>query len=306
MVDELRKTEEIKETFGQYVDPRVVSGLLGDPQMQMVNGEKKVVSVFFADLANFTGISERFTPGGLVKLINRFLELMSEPVTGHSGLIDKYIGDAIMAFWAPPFCADGKQAALAVEAALDDLRLIDQFRDELPELLGLQRDLPAVGMRIGIATGDAVVGSIGSQKTKNYTVIGDTVNLGSRLESANKVYGTSILVCGRTRDMASGAFEFRKIDDLIVFGKTEPVSIFEPLGAIGAVAEAALDHRTRFEQALRDFQSGDWNTAKTGFTACREVPGGDAAAETYLRRLAIIQENGPPADWDGVWRLDDK
>ena len=114
MVHKLRKTEEIKDKFGQYVDPRVVSGLIGDPNMELVNGEKKVTSVFFADLANFTGISERFTPVGLVKLIKRYLALMSCPVTEHHGLIDKYIGDAIMAFWAPPFCTDGDQATLAV------------------------------------------------------------------------------------------------------------------------------------------------------------------------------------------------
>jgi adenylate cyclase len=306
MVQELRKTEEIKDKFGQYVDPRVVSGLIGDPNMELVNGEKKVVSVFFADFANFTGISERFTPGGLVKLINRYLALMSEPVTENHGLIDKYIGDAIMAFWAPPFCADGEQASLAVAAAMKDASLIGQFREELPDLMGLRRDLPDIGMRIGIATGDAVVGSIGSEKTKNYTVIGDTVNLGSRLESANKVYGTDILVCKRTCEMASSTFEFRKIDDLIVSGKTEPVSIFEPLGPVGEVADEALAYRDQFEQALVAFAAGDWSRAAGAFLECRKSNGDDPATEAYVRRLAVIKRNGPPADWDGVWRLDTK
>ncbi len=306
MVRELRKTEEIKETFGQYVDPRVVSGLLGDSSAEMVNGEKKVVSVFFADLANFTGISERFTPGGMVKLINRYLELMSGPVTANHGLIDKYIGDAIMAFWSPPFCADGDQASLAVAAALEDVRLVDRLRLELPELTGLRRDLPDIGMRIGIATGDAVVGSIGSERAKNFTVIGDTVNLGSRLEGANKAYGTSILVCSRTCEMASRAFEFRKIDHLMVAGKTEPVSIFEPIGPVGNVDDAAIALRDRFETALAAFHDGDWRRAADGFSQCRLSEGADPATETYLRRLAMIDKDGPPADWDGIWRLDSK
>lgn len=306
MVQELRKTEEIKDKFGQYVDPRVVSGLIGDPNMELVNGEKKVVSVFFADFANFTGISERFTPGGLVKLINRYLAIMSEPVTRHHGLIDKYIGDAIMAFWAPPFCMDGKQAALAVEAALEDAGLIDQFRDELPDLMGLRKDLPEIGMRIGIATGEAVVGSIGSERTKNYTVIGDTVNLGSRLEGANKVYGTDILVCRRTYEMASAAFEFRKIDDLIVSGKTEPMSIYQPLGAVGSLTDDAIAYRDQFELALSAFRVGDWSRAAANFIECRKSNNSDPATETYVRRLAFIKRNGPPADWDGVWRLDSK
>ncbi len=306
MLRELRKTEEIKDKFGQYVDPRVVSGLIGDPNMELVNGEKKVASVFFADFANFTGISERFTPGGLVKLINRYLALMSGPVTEHHGLIDKYIGDAIMAFWAPPFCSDGDQATLAVRAALDDIALVDQLREELPDLMGLRRDLPEIGMRIGIATGEAVVGSIGSEKTKNYTVIGDTVNLGARLESANKVYGTSILVCRRTYEMASRAFEFRRIDNLIVAGKTEPVSIYEPLGPVDAVADDILLYRDGFETALGAFQQGDWSRAAAGFLECRKTRSDDPATETYVRRLASIKENGPPENWDGVWRLDRK
>lgn len=306
MVQELRKTEEIKHKFGQYVDPRVVSGLIGDPNMELVNGEKKVVSVFFADFANFTGISERFTPGGLVKLINRYLAIMSDPVTRHHGLIDKYIGDAIMAFWAPPFCTDGQQASLAVRAALEDSALIEQFRAELPDLMGLRKDLPEIGMRIGIATGEAVVGSIGSEKTKNYTVIGDTVNLGSRLEGANKVYGTGILVCKRTFDMASASFEFRKIDDLIVSGKTEPVSIYEPLGAVGAVTDSQLAFRDQFERALSAFHAGDWSGAAAGFIECSQSDENDLATQTYIRRLAVIKRDGAPADWDGVWRLDSK
>ncbi|WP_419912290.1 adenylate/guanylate cyclase domain-containing protein [Hoeflea sp.] len=304
MVEGLRKTEEIKDTFGQYVDPRVVSGLIGDPNMELVNGEKKVVSVFFADIANFTSISERFTPGGLVTLINRYLTMMSEPVTEHHGLIDKYIGDAIMAFWTTPFCQDGEQATLAVTAALKDAALIEELRKELPDLTGLRRDLPDVAMRIGIATGEAVVGSIGSEKTKNYTVMGDTVNLGARLEAANKVYGTSVLVCGRTCAMASGAFEFRKIDNLIVKGKTEPVAIYEPLGPLKTLAEPAIELKDRFEDALEAFRLGDWSRAETGFKACHRF--NDPAAEVYLERLAIIRREGVPEDWQGVWQLEEK
>ncbi len=306
MVHELRKTEEIKGKFGQYVDPRVVSRLISDPGLNLADGEKKVVSVFFADFANFTGISERFTPSGLVKLINRYFSLMSGPVTEHQGLIDKYIGDAIMAFWAQPFCVDGQQASLAVKAALEDILLMDQFREELPELTGLRRDLPDIGMRIGIATGEAIVGSIGSEKTKNFTVIGDTINLGSRLEGANKIYGTSILVCKRTYDMASGEFEFRKIDNLIVAGKTESVSVYEPLGSIDAVTQEITEYRDQFEQALDTFQKGDWNGAEAAFSECRKSTDNDPVIETYLKRLAIIEQNGPPSDWDGIWRLGEK
>jgi len=306
MTEGLRRTEEIKEKFGQYVDPRVVSGLIGDPGMDMLQGEKKVVSVFFADLANFTGISERFTPSGLVKLINRYLEMMSEPVVEQHGLIDKYIGDGIMAFWANPFCKDGHQASLAVSAALKNAELIETLRQELPELTGLRRDLPDVNMRIGIATGDAIVGSIGSDKTKNYTVIGDTVNLGARLEGANKVYGTMILVCERTCQLASASHEFRKIDHLVVKGKSEPVAIFEPLGSSAALPPDRIDFRDRFEVALAAFQEGNWSEAGQLFTICADLDPDDPATRTYLERLKTIEETGAPNDWDGIWRLDTK
>lgn len=306
MIAGLRRTEEIKEKFGQYVDPRVVSGLISDPGMNLLQGEKKVVSVFFADLANFTGISERFTPGGLVKLINRYLEMMSEPIVEQHGLIDKYIGDAIMAFWTSPFCKDGRQATLAVSAALRNAELIETLRKELPELTGLRRDLPVVGMRIGIATGDAIVGSIGSEKIRNYTVMGDTVNLGARLEGANKVYGTTILVCERTCALASASFEFRRIDNLVVKGKSEPVSIFEPLGPSDALTKERIDFRDRFETALAAFQQGDWSKAGQLFSKCRDLDGDDPVTQTYLTRLKTIEETGAPDAWDGIWRLDTK
>ncbi|MEP0940721.1 MAG: adenylate/guanylate cyclase domain-containing protein [Rhizobiaceae bacterium] len=306
MVEGLRKTEEIKDKFGQYVDPRVVSGLIGDPDMELVNGEKKVVSVFFSDLVNFTGISERFTPAGLVKLVNRYLTMMSEPITDNQGLIDKYIGDAIMAFWTTPFCKDGDQAGLAVEAALKDVKLIKILQDEMPELMGLRKDIPEIGMRIGIASGEALVGSIGSNTSKNYTVMGDTVNLGARLEGANKNYGTTILVCHRTFQMASGSFEFRKIDNILVIGKTEPIAIYEPLGPIGQVDEQDLAYRDQFELSLAAFHQGDWSAARKAFDNCLKTRAEDPAVQTYLHRLEAIDRDGAPDGWNGVWQLQSK
>ncbi len=306
MVEGLRKTEEIKDKFGQYVDPRVVSGLIGDPDMELVNGEKKIVSVFFSDLVNFTGISERFTPAGLVKMVNRYLTMMSQPITNNHGLIDKYIGDAIMAFWTTPFCRDGDQASLAVEAALKDVELIKELQSELPELMGLRKDIPQIGMRIGLATGEALVGSIGSDTSKNYTVMGDTVNLGSRLEGANKNYGTHVLVCERTYQMASIRFEFRKIDNIIVTGKTEAVSIYEPLGPVGEIGQSALDQRNDFEDSLAAFHKGDWAAARSAFQAYHDAYPDDGAGQTYLYRLDAIERDGPPQNWTGVWQLQSK
>src|SRR5262249_22056114 len=144
--------------------------------------------------------SEEMTPVGLVKVLNRYLTVLSEPVRRNNGIVDKYIGDAVMAFWGPPFAAAADQARPACFAGLEQLAALPEFQDELPELTGVRRGFPIVQMRVGIATGDVVVGNIGSEQIRNYTVIGDTVNVASRLEGASKAYGTRILIGERTHD----------------------------------------------------------------------------------------------------------
>ncbi|WP_281926235.1 adenylate/guanylate cyclase domain-containing protein [Roseibium album] len=304
MVDGLRSTQKIKDTFGQYLDPRVVTGLISD-QSDASAGEKKVVTAYFSDLADFTTISEQFTPGGLVRVLNRYLDLMSTEITDRQGVIDKYIGDAIMAYWAQPFSNDGDQATLAVESALSNVQLMLQFQKELPELTGLQKNLPVLRQRIGLATGDAVIGSIGSEKTKNYTIMGDTVNLGARLESANKIYGTQILVCQRTRDTVS-AIEFRAVDKIQVKGKTEPTSVYTPLARSAEMTADLSNLQTASEEALRAFSQARWSEAQQAFEEILGTFPNDQIATVFLNRLELISAQGAPADWDGVWHLNTK
>ncbi len=304
MVDGLRSTEKIKHTFGQYLDPRVVSGLIGD-HAEATAGERKVVSAYFSDLADFTTISEQFTPAGLVRVLNRYLDLMSSEITDRQGVIDKYIGDAIMAFWAQPFCEEGTQATLAVDSAMRNMELLSAFQDELPSLTGLQKNLPVLRQRIGIATGDAVIGSIGSEKTKNYTVMGDTVNLGARLESANKFYGTGLLVCERTRNTAAG-FEFRAVDRIQVKGKSEPTSVYTALARSADMNDALRDLQSASETALHAFAEGRWDDARNTFEGILARNGDDPVALVFLNRLRLIASEGAPDNWDGVWHLTDK
>ncbi|WP_299475301.1 adenylate/guanylate cyclase domain-containing protein [uncultured Roseibium sp.] len=304
MVDGLRSTQKIKDTFGQYLDPRVVSGLIAD-QSHATAGTKKVVSAYFSDLADFTTISEQFTPGGLVRVLNRYLDLMSSQITDRQGVIDKYIGDAIMAYWAQPFSEDDDQATLAVESALANIRLMELFQQELPDLTGLQKNLPFLRQRIGIATGEAVIGSIGSEKTKNYTIMGDTVNLAARLEGANKVYGTQILVCQRTRDTTSG-IEFRPVDKIQVKGKSEPTNVYTPLGSSQEMPQDLKELQERSEDALSAFSQARWADARQAFEAILVSNPGDQIAAVFLNRLDLISSQGAPADWDGVWHLNTK
>src|SRR5205085_7572815 len=170
MVSELRQKELIKDTFGKYVDPRIVEGLLEDQHFDK-GGERRCMTVLFSDLQGFTTISERLTPTGVVKFLNQYFTMMSEPIRRHNGIIDKFIGDAIMAFWGPPFTSQEEHARLACLAALEQLAKLEEFKRLVPDILNLRKGLPPVNMRIGLATGDVTVGNIGSDTSKGYTVI---------------------------------------------------------------------------------------------------------------------------------------
>ena len=216
MVGQLRHKEQIRRTFGRYIDPRVVEGLIKQTTAAATDGQRRVMTVTFCDMKGFTGLSEGMTPQGHVKVMNRYLSTMSEPIRIQQRIIDKYIGDAIMAYWGPPFTDEADEARLACLAAIDMMDRIGGLRKELPELLGVRTIPTEYDLRIRIATGEALVGSIGSEFMMSFTVMGDTVNLASRLESANKFYGTRCLVSQATIAAAAQAVEAREIDRLVV------------------------------------------------------------------------------------------
>ncbi len=303
MVGELRVKERIRTTFGKYVDPRIVEGLIDRPDLNRADGERRVMTVLFCDMQGFTALSEGLTPPALVNVINRYLTLISDPVRAHGGIIDKYIGDAVMAFWGPPFCRPEEQAGLACAAALDQLAAARALAAELPELLGVKRNLPEIAVRIGIATGEAVVGDIGSDVAKSYTVMGDTVNLASRLEGANKVYGSRILINEDAARMAGDAVELRELDSIRVVGKTEPERVFEVLGAKGQVPADTLMRRDLFAEGLDAYRRGKWAEAKAAFARCLEGDAADPAARTFLERVERLAAEPPREAWTGVWSL---
>jgi adenylate cyclase len=305
MVEQLRLKERIRETFGKYIDPRIVEGLIDRP-MLAAEGERRVMTVLFCDLRGFTGTSEGMTPQGLVKVMNRYFSTMSAPIRDHEGIIDKYIGDAIMAYWGPPFTDDAAQARLASFAALRMLELVPQLRTELPELLGV-RNLPtAFDLRIGIATGDVLVGSIGSEWMMNYTVMGDTVNLASRLEGANKEYGGRILVSEATLAAASDAVEAREIDRVAVLGQNRPQAVFEIMARKGELSTAQFELRDHFSEGLACYRRRQWREARSAFEAALAVVPNDGPSITFIKRLDRLILHPPGEDWDGAWRLEQK
>jgi len=306
MVAELRVKQRIRETFGKYIDPRIVEGLIDRPALTAPGGERRVMTVLFCDMKGFTTISEGLTPRGLLNVLNAYLTIMSEPIRKHDGIIDKYIGDAVMGYWGPPFTSDEDQAAFACLAALDQLARLAVFRQELPELMGIKRGVPDVDTRVGIATGEVVVGNIGSDVMQSYTVVGDTVNLASRLEGGNKSYGTRILVSEATAKMAAAVVETREIDALLVVGKTEPQRVFELLGRKGEVDESTLALRDRFAAGLAAYRRQAWADADAELRASLAIAPHDGPARVFLERVTYWAQHPPAPDWNGVWALTEK
>jgi adenylate cyclase len=305
MVGELRQKEKIKEIFGKYVDPRVVKSLLDQKQFAD-SGERRSMTVFFSDLEGFTSLGERLTPGGVVKLLNHYFTLMAEAIRAQHGVIDKYIGDSVMAFWGPPFSGEAEHARLACLAALDQRTRMEAFVRQVPEILGLRKDVPRLRVRMGICTGDVTVGSIGSEDARSYTVIGDPVNLASRLEGVNKQYHTEIIIAEDTWRLAQDAVEARELDSVRVVGRSEPVRLYELLCRKGELTEEQAKLRARFEAALQVYRAGKWDEAEAGFTVCRQANPNDGPAALFLERVATLRQGGDTAPWEGVWNLSEK
>ncbi|MEW6132178.1 MAG: adenylate/guanylate cyclase domain-containing protein [Pseudomonadota bacterium] len=300
MVVGLREKEHIRETFGKYVDPRIVRGLL-ENRLPTEGGQSQVMSVFFSDLAGFTRMCEDMTPDTAVRFLNRYFSFMAEVIRERQGIIDKYIGDAVMAFWGPPFTDEASHAELCCVAALNQRAKLDEFRAALPEIIGVRQGLPHVDVRMGIATGRVTVGNIGSETARGYTVIGDTVNLASRLEQANKFYGTRILVNEETRRHAGETLAFREIDSLRVAGKHETARIFELMGYAQDLGEAQKQLVDNFERGLAAYRKQDWEAAETAFRAGLALLPGDRPSQVFLERIAAFRANPPLPGWDGVW-----
>ncbi len=299
MISGLRQRNLLKETFSRYTAPSVVDEVLRRGGVQL-GGVKSVATIFFSDLAGFTTLAEKTPPETLVGLLNEYFGAMTKIILGSEGTLDKYIGDAILAFWGHPIAHDD-DAARSCRAALEQFeqlqRLCDKWEGE---------GRPRLDMRIGIETGEVIVGDIGSELKLNYTVLGDTVNFVSRLESVNKIYGTHILIGENTRRLAGDAIEVREIDLLAVAGKRLPVRVYELLGMAGAVPEAQRAGYAHYGHGLSDYRNRRWDEAEKHLKLAQTALGGDKACEVLLGRIQQCRLAPPPQDWDGSFILDHK
>ena len=287
-------------SFGKYVPRELVQDLLASGQEAVLGGEKRVITTLFSDIAGFTTLSESLAPDELVKLLGEYFERMSETIREHQGTVDKYIGDAIMAFWgAPRPLAD--HALFACRCAL-------QMRDRL---LAMQAEWarlgrPAISARIGINTGVAVVGNIGSPNRMNYTAMGDAVNLASRLEGLNKSYGTGIVVGEATAALVKDQLVLRPIDWVAVKGKAQAVLVHELLGERGTVAAPALKAVALHTEALELYRRRHFSAAELRFREVTATLGEDAPSRKLAQRCKEFLEDPPPAEWDGSYAMLEK
>ncbi len=297
MVDGLRLKERIKDTFGKYMDPRIVSNLLDRPEFAEPGGERREMTVMFIDLKGFTSISEKLAADDLVNMINGFFGHMTDAISSNDGVVDKFMGDAVMAYWGPPFTGPDKHAEFACKAGLEALERLEVFRAEVVQKLGGEADDLEIDLRIGISTGEMVVGTIGSTASRSFTVMGDPVNLGSRLEGANKAYGTRVMISERTRELAGEDVYVRELDLIRVKGKIEPTRVYE-LRRKAASGDFAV--------GVDAYRRQDWNAAEAAFRACLESDPSETPATVYLDRVTQLRATAPPADWDGVWVFETK
>jgi class 3 adenylate cyclase len=305
MIERLRQNQRVRETFGRYIDPRVAESLLSQTAVAAAEGQRRVMTVMFCDMKGFTALSEGFTPQGLVKIMNRYLSTMSGPIHAYRGVIDKYIGDGIMAYWGPPFVEEAEQAKCACSAAIDMIGCLANLRKELPELLGV-RVIPAeCDLRIGIATGETLVGSIGSQYMMSFTVMGDTVNLASRLETANKAYGSRCLISEATANMCAADFELREIDRVVVVGQSQPQTVYEVMGRKDTLTPQTLAC-AHYAAGLAAYRARRWDEARAAFAAAIEATPDDGPSIALLARVADLRRDPPAENWDGSWRMESK
>jgi adenylate cyclase len=291
----------IQGAFMHYVPEKVVKDLIGNPEKLALGGEERVVTVMFTDVAGFTSISEKLSPADLVHLLNEYLTEMTDIILSHEGIIDKYEGDAIMAEFGVPVLYEfharhACEAALKMQKRLKELRIKWQGENK-----------PQLRARIGINTGEVIVGNMGSRDVFDYTVMGDHVNLGSRLEGANKFYGTNIMISEFTHDMVQEAFLSRELDLIRVKGKEKPIKVYE------LIANKEDEQDSKFTKMLEHYNKGigyyraqAWNEAIDCFEQCLQLQPEDAPSSEYRKRCINYKFNSPGEDWDGVTIMTEK
>ena len=286
---------QLQKMFGQYVPSAHIKAMMANEESYGFDGETKPMTVMFSDIRDFTSLSESLSAQELKDLLNRYFTPITEVIFNYKGTIDKYVGDMVMAFWGAPM-EDEEHANHAVGAALTMLEVVDQLQVSFRDI-----GLPPINVGIGLNTGDMNVGDMGSTYRRAYTVLGDAVNLGSRLEGLTKFYGVRILVSESTKNKAID-FVYRKVDCLRVKGKKEPVTVFEPVGNVGDVLAETLDEIRAFEACLELYYQQAWLEAEEGLVTLQKQAPEEKLYQVYLDRIQQLKKRRRfDESWDGVY-----
>ena len=296
---ESRAKRQISGLFGQYVPPELVDEMSKDPEAFSMEGESRELSVLFTDVRGFTTISEGLDPKELSKLMNEFLTPLSRIIYKHRGTIDKYMGDCIMAFWGAPL-SDPQNARNAVLAGLEMHKALESLQPHFKD-----KGWPPIHIGVGVNSGRMNVGNMGSEIRLAYTVMGDAVNLASRLEGITKEYRVAMIVGESTRIQVPDVV-FRELDRVKVKGKDAPVAIFEPLGVAGEVGKPVQDEMKLWGQALKLYRLRDWDMAELQLLNLLKINANSGLYKLFLERIVHFRANPPEDGWDGSWRFDTK
>ena len=291
---ENRKKKQLGNIFGQYIPKELVEEMSNSDEEFTLKGENREMTVFFSDVRGFTTISESLEAAELCDLINAILTPVTRIIHENKGTIDKYIGDAIMAFWGAPMYTD-KHAYLAVKAGLTVIKEFDSINAHFKS-----RNWPEVDLGVGLNTGEMVVGNMGSEFRIAYTVMGDTVNLGSRLEGLTKQYGVKMIVSESTRT-AAPEFAYRELDWVRVKGKNKPIKIYEPICEQAELQESEQKILVRVSDAIDAYRQQMWEQAHALFSQLHNIKPNDLLYKIYLDRIAYFRENPPNSNWDGTF-----
>jgi adenylate cyclase len=295
-----RERQELRSAFEKYVAPSVINSVMADPEKLALGGERRRMTVLFSDLRGFTSFSEHRDAVELIGILNGYLNAMTDIIFEEQGVLDKYMGDAVMAFWGAPI-EDKKHAERAVRTAI-------RMRDRIVEMNRASYFGAGIGLRagIGISTGEMVVGNMGSHRHFDYTVIGDTVNLGSRIEGMTKVYGVEILAAEESVKGLPKEFVVRQLDRVAVKGKKEPVRLYEIVGMADALTPEAHDRLDRFARALSLYEADDFHGASYAFADLLALYPNDGPSNVFWQRANLFLQEPPAPDWGGVWVMETK
>ncbi len=291
---------EIKAMFGQYVPPAHVDQMLADPDAVSLEGESREMTVLFSDIRNFTSLSEGLSAQDLKQLLNRYFTPITQTIFDHNGTIDKYVGDMVMAFWNAPL-ADPRHAHNAIVTALAMQKKVDDLRAEFTAA-----GYPEINIGIGINTGYMNVGDMGSEFRRAYTVLGDAVNLGSRLESVTKFYGAKILV-GESTQAQAPEFLYRRIDRIIVKGKSEPITVYEPVCLLDEASASRRERVERYNEAVGYYFAQQWDAAEAILRELLAQEPGRKLYQLYIERIDELRRHPDlTMNWSGVYEHKNK